>query len=215
MQFIGTVSDFHALRVFSGIFPSALPEEAILSLKTSYYFASHVGVLLEDQRFRTVGHSANAPGVPAFRHLFRVIVENGIERPIRGYTDGLQDMPELIGVPPRAVVERISSGWTPREEFAKTERAYKAIGKLLLRTALFWLTFDNERSLEKAKDALEGEGFSVTRVEFTHIKAIQLKASLSLGDDLVASKDAFLRAERVVNQIAAQYRAGRVDYLVE
>jgi hypothetical protein len=124
-------------------------------------------------------------------------------------------MPELIGVPPQGVVERLTTDWKPATEFEKLSKLYERQNKLLLGTVTFWLTFDYERDMESAKRELEQHRFSVNKVEFEAINTIQLRASISLGDDLIQSRDEFLRAEGIVSGVARKFRGRNQQFLID
>lgn len=216
IQYVGLLDDrLSVFRVFKALSAVPLPSAVVFDVGSSYYFATDVRALLGDNRFRIVGYSKNVPKVPAFRRGYRVIVEDGVERPIRGYTDGLLDIPEDLAVPPDYIVQRLASGWLPRDEFKKLETQYQRQGKLALRSALFWLRFERESDLASAKHELRLNGFTVERLAFKYVEPIQLKACISLGDDLTESRQSFLRAESVVKGIADRFHANDVQFLVE
>jgi len=219
LQYLGQMREHHAFSVFAvfdGTFTEDLSIEQITERKIAYCFASEITEMLRHRAFKLVGMSkTNVPRIPAFREGFYAIVEDGEKRPIRGYSDGLQDMAISVAVPMTAIIDRLQHNWRPRHEFARTELAFEQKGRKFLRTGLYWLTFDSETDLEAAKQALTAEGFHVERVDIPYGKLIQLKASKFLGDDLLASRDVFSQLEDVVRDIAGSTNGKNLQSMVE
>jgi hypothetical protein len=218
LQYVGTMSRFGRLdvfRVFDGIDPRRLSKPEVLGLRTAYFISGTLSMILDHPDFSVVAHAPEeSPGVPAFRHGIGIIVENEQQRFIRGYTDGLQDMPELVDLPPDVIIERLTLGWRPADDYAALEAAAALMGRKLHRTAKFWISFDSEDEAAAASTDLELDHFTVSRVKFKLRKFIQIEAETSLGDDLLDSKSRFEERERVVLAVAVRHRGKKVKFLV-
>jgi len=126
LQFVGKRADSSdMLRAFVGIHPSPLPDvRAVNHLNESYTFLSATTVLLEDKRFRLIG---NVPlikpySVPTFRSGFskkgvalEVIDESFYVWPI---TDDYAELADCWIIPAKAVVERLSKAWKPKDDIS-------------------------------------------------------------------------------------------------
>ena len=218
LQLVGKIpgKQLSAIRVFAGIHCEDIAKEEILTLKTAYYFASLMDILLESSHFSIVAHETeNIPGVPAFRKGFLLVLDADGERPIRGFSDGLEDMPEIIAVPAPDVLDRLATGWTPRKEFRSLEQRSNQQGKELLRNALFWITYPSKEEAEGALEPFRERGFIASLVHYERIDVSQIKAEMHLSGAREESRNRFAQIEGLVREIAGQTNGNKIQSGIE